>query len=53
MQQGADTASKSQRDLDKDKIRQRLREEAKLLKIREATGEYQFDNPDLEHKTKR
>lgn len=23
------------------------------MKVREATGEYKFDNPDLEHKTKR
>ncbi len=30
-----------------------MREEAAKLKIREAQGEYKFDNPDLEHKTKR
>lgn len=34
-------------------MRERLREEIKQLKIRESEGEYQFDNPDLEHKTKR
>ena len=35
------------------KIRERLREEARQLKIREDKSEYMFDNPDLEHKTKR
>jgi hypothetical protein len=28
-------------------------EEAQKIKIREATGPYQYDNPHLEHKTKR
>ena len=30
-----------------------MREEARLLKIREVQGEYKFDNPDLEYLTKR
>jgi hypothetical protein len=28
-------------------------EEAKKLKVRHVEGPYTFDNPDLEHKTKR
>ena len=35
------------------KIRERLREEARQIKIREEKGEYKFDNPELEYKTKR
>ena len=50
----SDTAAQTtDREQEKERIRQRLRDEAKQLKIREATGEYKFDNPDLEHKTKR
>ena len=45
--------SEEQREFDRQKIRERLRAEAQNLKVREASGEYKFDNPDLEHKTKR
>ena len=44
---------KAARDVSRERIRQRLREEARLIKVRENEGEYMFDNPDLEHKTKR
>ena len=40
-------------DEHRQKIRQRLREEARQIKIREEKGEYKFDNPELEYKTKR
>jgi len=39
--------------VDKDAIKQRMLEEAKKLKVRQAEGPYNFDNPHLEHKTKR
>lgn len=41
------------RELDRQKIREKLKQEAQQLKVHEASGEYKFDNPDLEHKTKR
>lgn len=43
----------TQRELERKRIRERIREEAKNIKIRQAEGEYEFDNPDLEYKTKR
>jgi hypothetical protein len=39
--------------VDKDAIKQRMLEEAKRLKVRQVEGPYTFDNPHLEHKTKR
>lgn len=46
-------AAREQREFDRKKIRERLRQEAENLKVRESSGDYKFDNPDLEHKTKR
>ena len=37
----------------KELVKQRIREEQQKLRVRQAEGEYMFDNPDLEHKTKR
>ena len=34
-------------------MKQKLREEAQKIKIRQVEGPYNFDNPHLEHKTKR
>jgi hypothetical protein len=39
--------------VDKDAIKQRMLEEAKRLKVRQVEGPDTFDNPHLEHKTKR
>lgn len=38
--------------VDKEKVRQRMLEEARNIRIRKAEGTYHFDNPDLEHKNK-
>ena len=38
--------------VDKELIRLRMLEEAKKIKIRKAEGKYEYDNPDLEHKSK-
>lgn len=46
-------SDKEKRDFDREAIKNRIREEAKKIRVREASGEYEFDNPDLEHKTKR
>ena len=43
----------AEREKSRQMIRDRLREEAAQLKIREIQGEYKFDNPDLEKKSKR
>lgn len=40
-------------EIDKDLLRLRLKEEAQKIKIRQIEGPYTFDNPHLEHKTKR
>ena len=37
----------------KEQVKRRILEEQARMKIRQAEGEYKFDNPDLEHKTKR
>ena len=38
---------------EREKSRQRIRQQANNVKIHEPQGEYNFDNPDLEYKTKR
>ncbi|CDW85469.1 UNKNOWN [Stylonychia lemnae] len=43
----------TQEQLDKEILKQKLREEAQKIKIRQVEGPYNFDNPHLEHKTKR
>ena len=37
----------------KEAVKQKILEEQSRMKIHKAEGEYQFDNPQLEHKTKR
>ena len=37
----------------KEAVKERIRQEQAKIKIRELEGEYKFDNPDLEHRTKR
>ena len=39
--------------VDKELIKQKMLEEAKKIKVRNVEGPYNFDNPHLEHKTKR
>ena len=39
--------------VDKEAIKAKMLEEAKKLKVRHVEGPYNFDNPHLEHKTKR
>lgn len=39
--------------VDKQAIKLKMMEEAKKLRVRQSDGAYNFDNPDLEHKTKR
>jgi hypothetical protein len=39
--------------VDKEAIKQKMLEEAKKIKVRHEKGPYTFDNPHLEHKTKR
>ena len=46
-------ADSEQREQERRLIRERLREEALKMKVRDNTGEYKFDNPELEYKTKR
>ena len=46
-------ADSEQREQERRLIRERLREEALKMKVRDNTGEYMFDNPELEYKTKR
>ena len=36
---------------DKDEVRRRILEEAKNIRIRKSEGTYNFDNPDIEHKS--
>ena len=36
---------------DKEEVRRRILEEAKNIRIRRNEGKYNFDNPDLEHKS--
>ena len=38
--------------VDKELVRLRVLEEAKMIKIRRAEGQYEYDNPNLEHKSK-
>ena len=38
---------------EKASIRKIVEEEAKKVKVHKAEGKYNFDNPDLEHQTKR
>ena len=37
----------------KEQVKRRILEEQAKMRIRDNSGEYKFDNPDLEHKTKR
>ena len=37
----------------KEQVKRRILEEQARMKIRDSEGDYKFDNPDLEHKTKR
>lgn len=39
--------------VDKEALLARLRDEAQNIKVRQSEGPYSFDNPHLEHKTKR
>jgi hypothetical protein len=39
--------------VDKQAIKLKMMEEAKKLRVRQVEGPYNFDNPHLEHKTKR
>jgi len=39
--------------MDLDARRLKLKEEASKIKVRQSEGPYNFDNPHLEHKTKR
>jgi hypothetical protein len=43
----------SEAPVDKEAIKAKMLEEAKKLKVRHVEGPYNFDNPHLEHKTKR
>ena len=43
----------SQQLADKELVKQRIRQEQARMKIRDVEGEYKFDNPELEYKTKR
>ena len=48
-----DTPEARQAAIDKEALKQKMREEAQKIKIRQIEGPYNFDNPHLEHKTKR
>jgi len=39
--------------IDKESLQKKLIEEAQRIRVRDIEGEYKFDNPDLEHKSKR
>ena len=47
------TAEEAQAQIDKELIKQKMLEEAQKIKIRQSAGPYHYDNPHLEHKTKR
>ena len=36
---------------DKDEVRRKILEEAKNIRIRRSEGKYNYDNPDIEHKS--
>lgn len=37
--------------VDKDEVKKRILEEAKNIRIRKSEGKYNYDNPDIEHKS--
>ena len=53
MKEGSSEEGQQISAAEKDAIKQKLLEEAKKIKVRHVEGPYTFDNPHLEHKTKR
>lgn len=47
------SASDAQDKIDKEALLRKIREEAAKIKVHQTEGPYTFDNPHLEHKTKR
>jgi hypothetical protein len=48
-----DISKGDQEPVDREALLSKMREEALKIKVRQAEGPYTFDNPHLEHKTKR